>query len=59
MLFLLSLVIWLAVSMLIAGIIGSIRSQREINNALADYVEADLLKTWEESAKILVGKIRE
>jgi len=32
--------------------------QKEINEALADYVSADLLKTWEDSAQVLVNKIR-
>lgn len=35
-----------------------IREQREINEALADYVAADLLKTWEASAEALVEKLR-
>lgn len=33
--------------------------QHAINEALADYVAADLLKTWEASAEKLVKKIRE
>jgi len=57
----LSCALWLASLSIIwwaLWIYGLIRHQHEINEALADYVSADLLKTWEDSAQVLVNKIR-
>lgn len=39
-------------------IIAFVRKQQEINEALADYVAADLLKTWEAPAEALIKKLR-
>ena len=61
-LFFLSCMIWVVAACAIYWAIGLCRfinRQYGINEALADYVAADLLKTWEASAEKLVEKIRE
>jgi len=62
MLFLLSCVLWVVVVIVIHVGLALDRfliRQKQINDALADYVSADLQKTWEASAKVLVKTIRD
>jgi len=53
--------LWFLISVVAAMVVSwrFIRRQKEINELIADYVAADLLKTWETSAEKLVEKIRE
>jgi hypothetical protein len=42
----------------ICRILSWMKREEEIKKAIADYVEADLQKTWEPAANVLLQKLR-